>query len=116
MTPEEFVHILKIAVRDTSIDGTISSLERPPGRRPPQEMSIRSEWYSSLGDEDRRMVAQVIAEAADSAVFGFLCVLDGVRLYEGFDGRGRFELSHVDQRVVLLNPPDGIMLHDLYNP
>jgi len=34
--------------------------------------------FSALDDADRRMVAEVIKEAADFAVFGFLFVLDGV--------------------------------------
>ena len=38
-----------------------------------------SAWYTRLSEPDRKMVAEVIRDAAHSAVFGVLCMLDGAR-------------------------------------
>ena len=51
----------------------------------------------------------------DQAVFGFLCVLDGVRAVENGPDKGTFELRYLKDGSVLLNPQDEAMLHDLYN-
>jgi hypothetical protein len=115
MDAEQFIHALKLTVRDGAIDGTIGTLASPPGRRPSKELSQRAEWYSCLDEDDRFFLAQTIAFAADMAVFGFLCVLDGVCVVEDGPIKGHFELRYVKDGAKLLNPPDGIMLHDLYN-
>jgi len=46
----------------------------------------------------------VIQEAAHSAVFGLLAVLDDVRIID--DTRGHLESFHVAGGRVLINPPD----------
>ena len=74
-----------------------------------------AEWYSSLDNRSRKLVASLVAEAIDTAIFGFLCVVDGVRAAENIPAKGRFELLHIGERVTLLNAPEGIMLHDLYS-
>ena len=115
MDSQEFIDAVKLAVRDSAVSGTLEILRRPPGRRPKQEIIEMSEWYNSLDMDQRRMVASVIKQAADSAVFGFLCVLDGVLAVENSPQKGRFELRYVKDGVALLNPPEGEMLHDIFN-
>jgi hypothetical protein len=114
MNMEDFIHALKQVVRDAAIDESISVLDRPPGRRPPIKLQEQSQWYHSLKEDDKRVLAQIIADTSDRAIFGFLCVLDGVRAVEDVEIKGRFELRYLKDGVVLLNPPNGIMLHDLY--
>jgi len=62
------------------------------------------------------MVAEVGKEFVDAAVFGFLCVIDGVRAM-GEDGAVvDFELyCKKGDETVRLNPGQGEFLHDLYN-
>jgi hypothetical protein len=61
------------------------------------------------------MLARVVATAVDRSVFGFFCVIDGVRAIEDGPDKGRLELSYVKDGVRLLNPPEGEMLHDIFN-
>ena len=60
------------------------------------------------------MLAETLKDAAEAAIFGFFCVLDGARFIEDGPEKGDFELYYVkgDDRV-LLNPP-GDDLHDIF--
>ena len=60
------------------------------------------------------MLAEALKDAAEGAIFGLLCVLDGVRVIEDAPDKGGFELYYVkvDKRV-LLNP-SGDELHDIF--
>jgi hypothetical protein len=115
MDSREFMDVVRLVVRDSAVSGTLDVLLRPPGRSPKQELKQMSTWYNSLDMDHRRMVAGVIKQAADSVVFGFLCVLDGVRAVEDSAHKGHFELRYVKDEATLLNPPGGEMLHDLFN-
>jgi hypothetical protein len=114
MNAEEFIHVIKWVVRDAAIINTIDVLARPPGRRPSQELLDQAKWYKSLSGQERSLLADVLAQAVDDAVFGFLCVIDGVRVVEDGPIKGQFQLSYVKDKPEIVNPPD-IMLHELYN-
>ncbi|MFI5011703.1 MAG: hypothetical protein ACHQAY_05090 [Hyphomicrobiales bacterium] len=114
MDSREFISAIKQVVRDGAIRATIRTLENPPGRRPSQELLDRAEWYRSLEPRHRTRISEVIADAVDSAVFSFLCVIDGVRVVENGPVKGDFELRYVKGGSTLLNAPDDEMLHDLY--
>jgi hypothetical protein len=114
MNSQEFVDLLKIVVRDGAASEELSVLRAPPGRRPPSELLERSAWYNSLQDDQKRILSSIILDVADRAVFGVLCVLDGVRAIESASDKGRLELSYVKDTSILLNPPDGEMLHDFW--
>jgi hypothetical protein len=62
------------------------------------------------------MVAEVIREAAENAVFGVLAILDGARVIENASEKGELQLYYVkgDERV-LLNDQRKAPLHDVYN-
>jgi hypothetical protein len=113
MTVEEFVEGVRVAVHEAAVSGTESSLQDPPGRRPsPKDVEL-SRWYRGLSVEDCARVNSVIRHSVHSAVFGFLCVLDGVRAIEA-ESKGRLELVYVkdnDRRV--LNS-ESELLHDVY--
>lgn len=115
MDAEEFVDAVKKVVREAAIEDSLSLLAHPPGRRPPLRLGEAAKWYGSLDENQRQLLAHVIGEAVDSAVFGFLCVLDGVRAVESGGVKGRFELRYVGETSILLNAEQGDMLHDLYN-
>lgn len=53
-------------------------------------------------------------DVADRAVFGFLCVLDGARVIESSSQKGRLELYYIKDESILLNPPEGEVLHELW--
>ncbi|PPD29448.1 MAG: hypothetical protein CTY19_17430 [Methylomonas sp.] len=111
----EFIKNIKIVVRDGAINDVISVTENPPGRKVSQQLKTRSEWYLSLPDEQKEIVKSIVSDSVDSALFGFLCVIDGVRAVENGPDKGKLELLYSKEESVQLNSPDGLMLHDLYN-
>ncbi len=61
------------------------------------------------------MLLEVLNDAAEGTVFGFSCVLDGVRAVESGSQKGRLELYYVnDNQKVLLNNPKQEELHNLF--
>ena len=117
MTPDNFVNALKTEVRDTAALDTIAQIRTPSGRRPSDEIRNLSNWFNQLSETDQAAVGKVAAMTAHSAIFGFLCVLDGVRKIEDEGEEGEFELSYKGngQEKIRLNPPVGDMLHDILN-
>jgi hypothetical protein len=114
MNSQEFVELLKLVVRDGAASEELSILRSPPGRRPPSDLIERSAWYNSLQDDQKRILSSIILDVADRAVFGVLCVLDGVRAIESTSDKGRLELRYVKDTATLLNPAEGDMLHDFW--
>jgi hypothetical protein len=60
MSPREFVDAVYAAVYRTAIDGVIRLLTQPPGRRPRQEISDLSAWYSELSESEQDDVRKVV--------------------------------------------------------
>jgi hypothetical protein len=89
-------------------------LQHPPDRKPSAEVVDNAAWYSALDEESRRKLMSIIRTAVDLSVFGFLCVIDGVRAIENSPNKGRLELRYIRDKTVVLNPPDGDVLHELY--
>lgn len=115
MNNQEFIKIIKNIVRDGSVCDVISVIENPPGRKISQPIKARSDWYQSLTDEQKIMLKSIVSDSVDSALFGFLCVIDGVRAIESGADKGSLELIYTKGDSVRLNQQDGLMLHDLYN-
>ena len=116
MNSEEFVKMIKLYVRDAAVEDSISKLEKPPGRKPRQRHLNQSEWYNKLSEENKVMFKSIIEEAIDESLFGFLSVLDGVRVIEDGESRGTLKLSYQNKNEkILLNNPDKEYLHDIYN-
>ena len=114
MTTETFIDVVKEVVRDASINSVETLLHQVPGRSPDKRLVALSAWHTTLSDSDKQMVAQVIKEAVDGAVFGFLCVLDGVSVVE--PGSGDFEVRYIrnGESMVLAPNEEAGYLHDLY--
>lgn len=110
MKADEFVSAIQRYVLESSVGSTISNLAYPPGRRVAPDLLAPSEWSNSLSAVEADMLRAVAGEAARSAVFGFLAVLDGTRVIDS--EKGTFELHHVGREKRLVNP-SGIDLHDL---
>jgi hypothetical protein len=109
-----FVDTVRIAVQDAAALDTISTLTRPAGRKPREGLLALSAWFNQLAFGDRQKVELVIQHAAKAAVFGFLCVLDGVRAIENGPVEGELELRYRKGAIdVHLNDATGDPLHEL---
>lgn len=116
MTRSEFLKALKIQTSAAALCGTKAKLESPPGRKPREQDVKLSEWYGNLSESDRVQADAAMKEAAELAVFGFLCVLDGVSVIENGPDKGDLKLHYVKRgEQILLNDPNAEFLHDGYN-
>lgn len=113
MNAEKFVSIINEVVVQSTIDGTKKVLSNPRGRSPAKELVKMSIWYNNLSDEDKEVVGNIIARSVRGAIFGFLCVLDGVRAIEDRD-KGVLKLYYErNGESVLLNDQSSFGLHEM---
>jgi len=116
MTPGEFVQALKTQTSDAAVEGTISCLTKPSGRNPGEYLMKLSEWYNRLDCGDQKMLGRAIREAAEMAVFEFLCLLDGVSVFEDTREKGELELYYIKGgERHRLNDLREEELHNLFN-
>jgi hypothetical protein len=116
LKPEEFVAVVKLRTSDAAVKGSLKTLERPPGRSPSERLLNLSRWYNQLSEEDRHMLGEAFREVAESAIFGFFCILDGVRVIEDTTDKGELELYFVKgSERTLLNDPHLEELHNVFN-
>jgi len=115
MNAEKFVEIIQKVVVSGAENSVKSNLDEPPGRKPLQQLVDMSNWYNQLNEKDKAVVGQIIKESVRTAIFGFFCVLDGVRAIEN-ENKGELKLYYVNKDIQeLLNDPDKEFLHDLFN-
>ena len=115
MNSEKFVEIIRKVLVNDSETSVISNLEEPPGRKPSQELVEMSNRYNQLNENDKTAVGKIIKESVETAIFGFLCILDGVSAIEN-ENKGELKLYYENKDVqVLLNDPDEEFLHDIFN-
>ncbi len=114
MTTETFIDVVREVVRNASINSVESLLHHVPGRSPDQRLVAFSAWHTALAEPDQLMITQVIEQAVDDALFGFLCVLDGVRVVESESGEFELFYRRKGKRVVLSPNEEAGYLHDLY--
>lgn len=109
-----FIDSIKQVVIEDSIKSVQSNLKNPPGRKPAHGLVELSEWFHSLDTENQSMILKLVRESVQTAVFGFLCVLDGVRTIEDTEVKGQLKLIYEKgQESILLNDLDKDYLHDL---
>lgn len=115
MNANDFVDVLKLVVNDAAVEDTISVLESPPGRKPSKELIDLSVFYNKQSDDDKELINRIIKMAADDALFGILCVIDGVRAIEDDEDKGELVLTYQknNESLVILN--ENKNLHDIYN-
>ena len=114
MTSEQFVNRMYDHAVTSSVKGCIRQLEKPSGRKPRLADVEESEWFSRLNEADKAFVERCMRRAADLALFSVFTVLDGESFIEDVGPKGDFKLYYEkDGKAVILNPPNGDMLHDL---
>ncbi len=113
MKPEVFVDALKHDCRDGAVRDCLASFEKPPGRRPRQELVHLSQWFNALPESDRALVTRAMREAADATLFGVLCVIDGVRPIESEGEKSEFSLLATRGGIQSQISPNETYLHDL---
>ena len=101
MTQAEFVEALRdVVLRRLGADIS-STWSNPPGRFRSAERSARANWINGLSPQDREQVERLADDAAQAALFGFLCVLDGSRAIENGD-RGKLQLRYLHRNTTTL--------------
>jgi hypothetical protein len=116
MDKNGFIKAIKTAVRDGSISGVVEDLLNPPIRNPNHKLVNLSKWYISLDQDSKDRIKQIVEMSVDDAIFGIMCVLDGVRSIEDYGQKGDLKLEYQKgEKIVLLNDPNEESLHDLYN-
>lgn len=113
MGADEFIATIKVAVHDSSIDGTQAMLERPSGRNPPEKIVQLSQWFNALSESEKNRVREVITLAVHGGIFGLLCVMDGVHAIESSAGKSDFELHQVLEGARNIINGNAIFLHDI---
>ena len=110
----EFVQIVKHHASDGVGRDTLKSALRtnPFDANPDSSERIRK-FVENLSESDKQTLSLILQEAAERAVFGTLCVLDGV----GGNFDGVFEIYAVDpdDSKSHVNPENTEMLHDIYS-
>lgn len=116
MTATEFILIIKQVVHDSTVNGCISLLEKPPGRKPSAKLVELSHWFNQLNDQDKEMIHSIIELASRQAIFGLLAVIDGVRQIEDSKSKGTLELRFNEVgNSLIINDPNEEYLHNLFN-
>ncbi|MBF7144345.1 MULTISPECIES: hypothetical protein [Pseudomonas] len=113
MTSEEFVALIKLVVSDAAISDTIDVITSPPGRKPDQKLVDISKYYNRQKQADKDMIDLIIKKSVEEAIFGFFCVLDGVRAIENGEKKGELALLYKGENSAELTA--GADLHDIYN-
>ena len=118
MTPDDFARVVKTEAFDSAVADVLHGLrEAPPGRRPHPKGIALSAWYGTLSVNDQLMLAEVVRDTAHLALFGILCMLDGVRAIDD-PPHSELVLTMVDpagNRTDLSASVTGIDLHDAFN-
>ena len=112
MDAAEFVDVVRKVVMEAAVDGVVSNLTEPPGKRPAPELLKLSKWFLGLPADDRAMVRRALDEGSHAAVFGLLAVLDGVRRVDPEQPPGKLQLWYEGRQGRTMLSGD---LHDLLN-
>jgi hypothetical protein len=115
MNQIEFISGVKVSVAEATVHSVTETLNAPAGRKPAEHFIQLSKWYNSLNEHDKEMVIKVIKQATDMTIFGFLCILDGVRTIENSQDNGTLKLYYQKgEEKIMLNDPDEDFLNDMW--
>jgi hypothetical protein len=118
MTAEQLIKDIKIYLSDGCIQDVLEELVTPTSQSPTSKEVSLSIWYNQLNDSQKDFIHYIIKESIENSIFGFLCILDGVRSIEDADKKGEkgdLELYYVKgQQRILLNNSDNEFLHDIF--
>ncbi|OIQ43989.1 MAG: hypothetical protein BM558_09695 [Roseobacter sp. MedPE-SW] len=113
---DDFVKALKSVLCEGASRKILDSVSSPVGRGVTPEMRDLASWARNLSGEDLNNVLCLIEKGIDQTVFGFLCVLDGVRAIEPMGEKGSLQLRYLgpEGTKVNLTREEGEFLHDAY--
>lgn len=114
MNKKQFIEITKSEVKEVSVSGIIQVLTKPSGRNPAKNLVELSDFYNRMNNDERQKIHEIISLAIDNSIFGFLCVIDGVRAIEDTAPFGKLKLSYVNNDVEIVLNDDDEYLHDIY--
>lgn len=115
MKKEKFVELIVDYLRWSAVENVKENLSEPPGRYPNQQDLMLSNWYKEKSEDDRKNIDLIVQESIDEAIFGFFCILDGVRKIVPNNGEGHFVLKYLlDSKEFSLNNEEEDYLHDIY--
>ncbi len=116
MNPFDFITKIKQVVYESAVSGSLSLLQKPPGRRPSPKLTTLAQWYNQLSEPEKEKIYSVVELVAKQTSFAMLAVLDGVRQIDDCEKKGVLELRYTkDGHTTLLNDPNTDYLHDLFN-
>jgi len=112
MDKEDFVRKIIERVKLSARNSMELNLEKPAGREPDPKLKEMSVWFNNLDAENRKVLFNIIEDTIDETIFGFFCVLDGVRNI-GVDGQ--LELYYTEKDKKNLLNTGSMDFHDIYN-
>lgn len=118
MNQEEFIKIIKRDVATAGAEDIIHNLIAPIGRKPSEKILKLSNFYNSIDDKHKIIIHEIIYEAIDAGIFGFLCVIDGVRSINADTEERHLRLSVINDNSgeeIVLNDQNKDFLHDIYS-
>ena len=118
MNQEEFIKLLKRDVTKAGAEDVIENLIAPVGRKPSEKLLKMSNFYNSMDGTNKKIINEIIYEAIDTGIFGFLCLIDGVRSVNMNGEENHLKLTFINDdtgKEVILNNPNEDFLHDIYN-
>jgi len=117
MNREKFISAVKKHVCKSAIEDVITTLENPTGREPSHELIELNKWYIKQDENSKSKIEEITKEAAESALFGLFCVLDGVRMIDDDLKDGNLKLIYeIDGIQTILSDSQSITeLHDIFN-
>jgi hypothetical protein len=115
MNAEEFVQAVKKYAGESAVESVAGELRSPPGRKPPTDLVQSSKWFLQLDEQSKTYVLSIATMAVDHALFGFFCIIDGVRAIESGSNKGEFVITYRKGGVSQdLNDPNMVLLHEMY--
>ncbi|CUI99151.1 hypothetical protein [Cognatishimia activa] len=117
MDDQAFIDAVKEHVFNSAVEDVLSQLDSPAGRKPADTTMQLSLWYNEQNDDSKAHIRQCVQEGAHAALFGFFCVLDGVRLIHEDLRHGELRLVlQTDAKEIVLADNQAISdLHDIFN-
>ena len=114
MDKRSFINNVKSFVRDTAVEDTYENAIDPPGKTPTEIEKAIAKWVNKLSTREKEYVQFLIKAAADEALFGIFCVIDGVRSVTDEDGDFILQFK-TNKASNILNDIKDEYLHDIFN-
>lgn len=118
MNQEEFVELIKKYVAKAGANDVIGNLIAPVGRKPSDKLLKMSNFYNAMDSASKKIIDEIVHEAIDTGIFGFLCLIDGVRSVNMNGEQNHLKLTFINDNTgeeIILNNPKEDFLHDIYN-